>query len=360
MRLQIICRETEAQALAAAEKLIHNVPEAARERLKQAPTSQANRRVQLVEEGYGLRHIYDGLTRFRRGAGIAVWQSTTVADTLQVHIDAGLSLIVCLSKDSAEAERFGRLVQPMMARNPAVSRTPSGMHNHLSWGSAASRRGRRGISAPADDRTAFTSKDERRHAHKTCVTGSRVEALGVNPSRWRRSQLGSLVDLYQWDMDNPALLFDHIRGINRAILANVLPQCRVVSASYTNGVERLRPERGASAQTLKQIPAELVRTAPSSTTNRLAIKSILHSFAPLYAAMVDVRHRRSSSRDPDTSWISCGTYRSPSTRPKDRRHHDLARQTRALFETKYWSRGEACPVAISMGHDPLLLLMGGL
>ena len=31
-----------------------------------------------------------------------------------------------------------------------------------------------------------------------------------------------------------------------------------------------------------------------------------------------------------------------------------------LIREKYWAKGEACPVAVSFGQDPLLLLLGGL
>ena len=55
MRLQIICRETEAEALAAAEALVHHVPEAARERLKRrVANSEANRRVQELAAEKGV------------------------------------------------------------------------------------------------------------------------------------------------------------------------------------------------------------------------------------------------------------------------------------------------------------------
>ena len=55
MRLQMICRETEAEALAAAEQLICNVPEAAREILKaDTYNSEANRRVQQLVDEKGL------------------------------------------------------------------------------------------------------------------------------------------------------------------------------------------------------------------------------------------------------------------------------------------------------------------
>ena len=65
-------------------------------------------------------------------------------------------------------------------------------------------------------------------------------------------------------------------------------------------------------------------------------------------------------RDPDTGWINAGTYRV--------QVHDAntlgimispGKHGRMIRE-KYWARGKACPVAVSFGHDPLLLLLGGL
>ena len=102
MRLQIICRENESDALAAAEHLIENIPEAAREELKQVTfNSEANRRVQKLVEEKGLwiaPHLWSGLTRFRRGAGIAVvGNPEQCASTLQRFIDAGCHSF-CLSR----------------------------------------------------------------------------------------------------------------------------------------------------------------------------------------------------------------------------------------------------------------------
>ncbi|MBT3830915.1 MAG: LLM class flavin-dependent oxidoreductase [Gammaproteobacteria bacterium] len=125
MRLQIICRENEADALDAAEQLICHIPEAARENLKrQTATSKANQRVQELAAEKGLwisPHLWTGLTRFRPGAGIAVvGNPEQCAATLQQFIDVGCHSF-CLSGylHDAEAERFGRLVRPILAKqNP--------------------------------------------------------------------------------------------------------------------------------------------------------------------------------------------------------------------------------------------------
>jgi alkanesulfonate monooxygenase len=120
MRLQIICRERESEALGAAEDLIHHIPEAMRDRLKvRVAQSEANQRVQELAAEKGLwiaPHLWSGLTRFRPGAGIAVvGDPQQCADTLRQFIDAGCTSF-CLSgyPHDEEAERFGRLVRPLL------------------------------------------------------------------------------------------------------------------------------------------------------------------------------------------------------------------------------------------------------
>ncbi len=125
MRLQIICRETEEEALAAADKLIHAISEDAREDLKRyTASSKANHRVQelVAEKGLWIApHLWSGLTRFRPGAGIGVvGNPQQVADTLQQFIDAGCHSF-CLSGylHHEEAKRFGDWVRPILEQqNP--------------------------------------------------------------------------------------------------------------------------------------------------------------------------------------------------------------------------------------------------
>lgn len=125
MRLQIICRETEAEAWAWAAQLVANTSESDREIVKaRVATSEANRRVQELAAKHGERagdYLWTGLTRVRVGAGVAVvGNPEQVADQLQQFIDAGCTSF-CLSGflHDEEAERFGRLVRPLLdAKNP--------------------------------------------------------------------------------------------------------------------------------------------------------------------------------------------------------------------------------------------------
>ena len=128
MRLQIVCRETETEAWAAAERLI----EGASERHKQMTrtmfaASEANRRMQALselEDGLILPNLWTGITTVRPGAGVAVvGNPEQCAATLQQFIDAGCHSF-CLSGylHDAEAERFGRWVRPIvLERNPQLA-----------------------------------------------------------------------------------------------------------------------------------------------------------------------------------------------------------------------------------------------
>jgi alkanesulfonate monooxygenase len=125
MRLQICCRETEAEAWAAARALVEGVTDQQTRFIRaHYASSAANRRVQQLAMEHGELigpHPWTGITRVRPGAGIVVvGDPRQCADTLQRFIDLGCHSF-CLSGylHDAEAERFARWVRPLLAeRNP--------------------------------------------------------------------------------------------------------------------------------------------------------------------------------------------------------------------------------------------------
>lgn len=125
MRLQIICRETEALAWDAAHALLAGVTEADTELIrKHYASSVANQRVQELARTHGeliAPHLWTGVTRVRPGAGIVVvGDPQQCADTLQQFIDIGCHSF-CLSGylHDEEATRFAKMVRPLLARrNP--------------------------------------------------------------------------------------------------------------------------------------------------------------------------------------------------------------------------------------------------
>lgn len=122
MRLQIICRETEEEAWAAADALIAGTENTAMAEMAKTAAkadSVANRRAAELSKTVGRKmtpHLWTGITEVRPGAGVAVvGNPQQVASQLQEFVDAGCSGF-CLSgyPHHEEAERFGRLVMPLL------------------------------------------------------------------------------------------------------------------------------------------------------------------------------------------------------------------------------------------------------
>src|SRR5260370_12790874 len=123
MRLQIICRENEKDAWEAADILVRNATERQKQEIKTLySNSVANQRVQQPAREHGdllSPHLWTGITRVRPGAGIAVvGNPPQCAATLQQFIDSACHSL-CLSAylHDEEAERFGRLVRPVLAEH---------------------------------------------------------------------------------------------------------------------------------------------------------------------------------------------------------------------------------------------------
>ncbi len=103
--------------------MVRNATERQKQEMKTLyNNSAANQRVQQLAREHGdllLPHLWTGITRVRPGAGIAVvGNPSQCADTLQQFIDAGCHSF-CLSgyPHDEEAERFGRLIRPILAEN---------------------------------------------------------------------------------------------------------------------------------------------------------------------------------------------------------------------------------------------------
>ena len=185
------------------------------------------------------------------------------------------------------------------------------------------------------------------------------------------SDIGGITDLYQWDMGNPALLFDRIQGYPPGfrVLSNVLtslsriamtldlpPGCtpRQLVEAWRDKLARLRPIRAVE-----------VENGPIHTNRQLHDDVDLTRFpAPVWHAGDGAGYIGTGdiviTRDPDSGWVNSGTYRVAVHDERTLGIYISPGKHGRLMRDKYWQRGEACPVAISMGHDPLLLVLGGL
>jgi alkanesulfonate monooxygenase len=129
MRLQVLVRETEEQAWRDAEALIGHATDGQRAQIRAMwNQSQANSRMKVLAQAENFRvgpHLWSGISSVRPGAGVAVvGNPEQVAATIQEFADLGCRDF-CLSgyPHDAEAERFGRLVLPLLRRSVVRSQS---------------------------------------------------------------------------------------------------------------------------------------------------------------------------------------------------------------------------------------------
>lgn len=119
MRLQVVCRETEAAAWDAAHTLVANAEQARQAKANRVTNSVADARQQELAKTPGGKltpHLWTGISEVRSGAGLAVvGDPGQVANQLREFVEAGCTSF-CLSgfPHHREARRFGELVMPRM------------------------------------------------------------------------------------------------------------------------------------------------------------------------------------------------------------------------------------------------------
>ncbi len=182
------------------------------------------------------------------------------------------------------------------------------------------------------------------------------------------SEIGGITDLAMERVGRPALLFDGIPGFPRGyrVLSNALtsPARVALALGLPLGLEKVDMVRAC-----RRLGDEQSRVAPRLVDEGPLLEHVqegnevdLQQFpTPCWHEGDGGPYLGTGSvvvqRDPDTGWVNLGCYR---LMVHDRQRLGLmisqGKQGRIIME-KYWARGEPCPVAVSFGHDPLLLLM---
>ena len=210
-------------------------------------------------------------------------------------------------------------------------------------------------------------EDLREWIERVDAMGELTRVQGADP----HLELGGLVDLYQWEMDNPALLFEKIKGYpqNYKLLANVLTSLPRISQSLDMPIDATRTqfvkEWRDRLKTFQPIPPQQVEDGPVLENRQSGNEVDATQFpAPFWHTEDGGNYLGTGNivvmKDPDTGWVNVGTYRVQVHDAKTLGIMISPGKHGRLIREKYWARGEACPVAVSFGHDPLLLLMGGL
>ena len=184
-------------------------------------------------------------------------------------------------------------------------------------------------------------------------------------------EIGGILDLYQRQMGNPAILFDEVPGFPTGprVLANVLTSVARINIAlglpadgseldlvlwwrdYMKNAPKCAPEvvtTGALHENVIEGDAIDITSIPTPTWHE-------HDGGPFIGTGCMV-----VMKDPDTGWVNYGAYRVQTHGPKTASVMMSPGRHGRLIMDKYHSRGEPCPVAVVAGMHPTLLMIAGL
>ncbi|MGH7833165.1 MAG: UbiD family decarboxylase [Candidatus Binatia bacterium] len=199
------------------------------------------------------------------------------------------------------------------------------------------------------------------------------ELKTVEEADWNK-EIGTLVELNA-KARGPALLFDHIKDYPPGfrILTGSMSSAKRLALTLglpadMEGLDLIRlmkdkMHRWSSA--VADFPPVEVEDGVVFENVQEADRVDLGRFpAPLWHEEDGGRYIGTGAacimRDPDTGWVNLGTYRVMLHDQRSAGMFIAPRHHGRLIMNKYWRNGQPCPVAISLGHHPLILFAGSL
>ncbi len=173
-------------------------------------------------------------------------------------------------------------------------------------------------------------------------------------------EMGALVELSLGKTVPPILLFEDMLGCvpGHRVVANVR-SCALLNPNYGGGLDLVRSYRAEWGAAGEPIEPEIVATGPIFENRQVGDGVDITYFpGPLWHEDDGGAYIGTECmvimRDPDEGWVNAGTYRiqvhdatTLGIMIEPGKHGDIIRR-------KYWARGEACPVAVSVGQAPVL------
>lgn len=201
-----------------------------------------------------------------------------------------------------------------------------------------------------------------------------VEKLGelkrLHGAHWDR-EIGTISSLYERHLGSSALLFDEIPGArpgDRVLTNTLISNPRI---AYTlgadpgsHGMDLVRHWRGLM-RNVGATPVEVVTDGP---VNEHVFDGddvdLLQFPTPKWHEHDGGRYIGTGCvvimKDDQSDWVNLGTYR---LMLHDEKHVGLyisQGKHGRLIRERYWDKGLPCPVAVSLGQDPLLTALGGI
>src|SRR6478672_1624352 len=209
-------------------------------------------------------------------------------------------------------------------------------------------------------------KDLREFIELVDKLGALRRIEGADP----RFEIGAVTEVAAGRSDAPALLFDAIKGYPRGFRiftnATTSPQRAALALGIDPG---LRPLDALKAWLEKR--KTLQPRAPAVVKDAAFLQhTIRGKDVDLAKFPAPIWHRHDGGpfigsgsivimRDPDGGWINASIYRvQVHGRNKVTIQFDHPGRHGAIIATKYWDKGQSCPVAVVNGEDPALFIAG--
>jgi UbiD family decarboxylase len=184
-------------------------------------------------------------------------------------------------------------------------------------------------------------------------------------------EIGTVVDILMARPTNPAVLFDAIPGYptGHRVLGNVLTSPGRVAISggldpRLSRIELVNKWREFNAAN-RLVPYQTISNGPVTSCVQEGSSVDLSGFpAPRWHEDDGGQYIGTGClvimRDPDSGWVNTGAYRVQLHDDKTLGLMITRGRNGDVIMRKYWERGEACPVAVSLGHHPLFLMLAGI
>jgi len=181
--------------------------------------------------------------------------------------------------------------------------------------------------------------------------------------------IGPIAEISERSLKGPAVLFDGIQTFEpgRRILINPISSLNRVALTVGFPLNLTKADYCDlwldKTRSLKPTPPRVVTDGPVLENTQSGANVDLHGFpAPIWHSGDGGRYIGTGcvviSRDPDGGWVNLGTYR---VMVVDKNHvtiYAAPGKHMAIVRDKLFAQGKSMPVAISLGHDPTLLLGG--
>ena len=204
----------------------------------------------------------------------------------------------------------------------------------------------------------------------------RAEKLGklvrISGAHWEK-EMAALAELFcqKKRLDTPAVLFDEIPGYEkgyRVLFHQLITPWGVALTmgfplEYQSLVDLVKTVH-QKMEDIEPIPVKTVQDGPvMENVHRGDEVNLLQLPVPLFSEFDGGRYIGTTDcvimKDPDEGWVNLGTYRMQLHDEKSAALYISPGKHGKLIRQKYFERGLPCPVAVSLGQDPLLFLFAG-